>query len=65
MPLNAEETQELMSSAHEDALTEAVADGWLTAEQAEWMDEHMNGMWGGPNAAGYGGHCGSFNTRDW
>ncbi len=51
--LSAEEIQDLMFSAHDVALEEAVANGWLTQEQAEWMDSHMEQMWEGGN------HCGS------
>jgi pyrroloquinoline quinone (PQQ) biosynthesis protein C len=50
--LSAEEIQELMFSAHNIALEEAVDNGWLTQEQAEWMDGHMEKMWEG------GSHCG-------
>lgn len=52
--LNAEEIQELMFTAHDAALEEAVEEGWLPQEQAEWMDEHMDQMWNGE----FGGHCG-------
>ena len=56
--LSIEEIQELMFSAHNDALDDAVANGWLTQEQAEWMDTHMEQMWDG------GSHCdGNFGTR--
>ncbi len=32
-------------SSHETALEDAVIVGWLTPEQAEWMNEQMNQMW--------------------
>jgi len=54
--LSDEETQELMLSAHDAALEQAVASGSLTEEQAEWMDGHMEGMWDGDY--GPGSHCG-------
>jgi hypothetical protein len=43
-----------MSASHDAALQEAVKAGWLTPEQAEWMDGHMNQMWDG----NYSNHCG-------
>jgi len=43
--LSAEEIQDLMSPAHDTALEEAVANGDLTQEQADWMDSHMEQMW--------------------
>ena len=57
--LSYEEYQALLQSAHDAYLDEAVANGQLSSDQAEWMDErmdeHMDQMWGG----GYGnGHCG-------
>jgi hypothetical protein len=51
--LSAKEIQDLMLSTHDGALEDAVANGWLTQEQAEWMDIHMEEMWDG------GSHCGS------
>jgi len=45
--LSAEEIQDLMLSAHDAALEDAVVNGWLTQEQADWMDSHMEGMWEG------------------
>ncbi len=52
--LTDEEIRDLMLTAHDSALEQAVAEGWLTAEQAEWMDAHMESMWNGE----YGNHCG-------
>jgi len=54
--LSDQEIQDLMSGAHDLALEDAVANDWLTQEQAEWMDEHMVQMWSGD--FGNGGHCG-------
>jgi hypothetical protein len=52
-----EETYALMQSAHTAALAAAVEAGDLTAEEAEWMNEHMKSM-GGRLPGGYGpGHC--------
>ena len=57
--LSVEEIQDLMLSAHDKALDDAVANDQLTEEQAEWMDAHMeqmeSGMFGN---SGFGGHCG-------
>jgi hypothetical protein len=54
--LTAEELRDLMLEAREGALEQAVSDGVLTQEQADWMLDHM-----GPRfAEGYGpgsGHC--------
>ena len=56
--LSAEEIQDLILSAHDAVLDDAVADGLLTEEQADWMDAHMehmeSGMFGN---GGFGGHC--------
>jgi hypothetical protein len=57
--LSAEEIQELMLSAHDTALEDAVANGQLREDQAEWMDTHMEQMWSGEYGnGGFGGHCG-------
>lgn len=49
---SAEETEQLIEEAHSEVLAQAVADGYLTAEQAEWMDTHMAGF---GNFSGSGG----------
>jgi hypothetical protein len=65
--LTAEDIQELMFSTHEVALEDAVANGLLTQEQAEWMDGHMEQMWDGgnhcgeQNGSGFGSHRGGMN----
>ena len=47
------------TSTHASALEDAIADGWMTPEQAEWMQGHMEWMWNGEGEYnGYGGHCG-------
>ena len=51
------ELQELMLSAHTEALETAVDEGWLTAEQAEWMNERMDLMWDREY-----NHCGGRST---
>lgn len=57
--LSDEEIQNLMSSAHDVALEDAVANGWMTEEQTKWMDAHMEQMWNGDYGNGhFGGHCG-------
>lgn len=45
--LSDEEIQDLMFSVHDTVLESAVSEGWLTQEQADWMNEHMNQMWDG------------------
>ena len=64
--LSPEETREVMISAHDSAMEEAIADGSLTPEQAEWMQEHMEWMWNNQGEyEGHGGHCGGgwFNNN--
>jgi hypothetical protein len=57
--LSAEEIQAVMFSAHDLALEDAIANGYMTSEQAEWMNAHMDQMWSGEyGAGGFGGHCG-------
>lgn len=66
-----------VSAAHQEQLNQAVTDGWMTQEQADWMQEHMadmidlhlNQSWGqgfGPGQGygpGSGGcHGGRFGT---
>lgn len=55
--LTEDKIQDLMLSAHDQALENAVAEGWLTAEQAEWMDEQMEFMWDGDY-----NHCGGYGA---
>ncbi len=55
--LSAEEIQEVMSSTHDNALEDALANGLMTEEQAEVMDDHMDQMWSGDYQDG-AGHCG-------
>jgi len=50
--LTNEEITTVMQSAHELAIEQAVADGVITQEQAEWMNDHMLQMHGG--GAGFG-----------
>jgi hypothetical protein len=66
--LSTDEIQDLMLAAHDAALDDAVANGLLTEEQAEWMDAHMDQMWGGEYGnGGFGGHCGGagWNASRW
>ena len=50
-----------MTSAHEKALEEAVSNGTISPEQAEWLQEHMEWMWGQDGGYhGFGGHCGGY-----
>jgi len=78
--LSPEEINDLMLSLHDKALDEAVDEGWLTSDQAEWMDAHMEDMMGGNyyggmmnynGAAGsayggmMGGYAGSRSGSDW
>ena len=63
--MSAEEIQELMFSAHDTALEDAVANGAMTAEQAEWMDAHRDQMWSGDyQEGGFGGHCSGGGWRN-
>ena len=55
--LSADEIQALMFSAHDTALDDAVASGWMSDEQAQWMDEHMDQRWSGEYGE-FSGHCG-------
>lgn len=48
----------LMQQARDAALEGAVADGTITAEQAEWMGQRGGGMFGGQDFAGRGGRGG-------
>ena len=57
--LSTEEIQDLMFAAHDSALEDAVANGWLTQEQADWMDGHMEQMWDGDNHCGGSGFNGT------
>jgi hypothetical protein len=43
--LTDEQISALFLQAHDDALAQAVADGVITQEQADWMDEHMEQRW--------------------
>lgn len=57
--LSSDEIRQVMDSAHDAALEDAVTNGWLSPEQAEWMEEHMESMWNGNGEdSGFGGHCG-------
>jgi Spy/CpxP family protein refolding chaperone len=51
--LSDEEIRELMFSSHDAALENAEINDWLTPEQSDWMNEHMNQMWDGDYD-----HCG-------
>jgi hypothetical protein len=60
--LSADEFRSLMSDARSKALEKAVADGVITQEQADWMQDHIDYMWengfglgGGPCDGGWGG----------
>ncbi len=57
--LSDEEIKELMFSSHNAALEDAEVNGWLTPEQTDWMDEHMNQMWSGDYD-----HCGGVNGNE-
>ena len=47
----------LSAMGMEMTLEEAIANGWITTEQAEWMDARMNQMWD-RNSGFEDGHCG-------
>lgn len=57
--LSEEEIRELMFSAHDTVLENAISEGWLTQDQADWMDEHMEQMWDGDY-----GHCGGVSENE-
>ena len=57
--LSSDEIVTLMENAHDIALEQAVADGVITADQAEWMDGHMQQMLNGNGR--FGGHCSGRN----
>ena len=48
-----------MFSSYGAALEDAVLEGLLTPEQADWMNEHMNQMW-----TGDGNHCGDMSGKE-
>jgi len=54
---SAEQFTDLMNQAHSTALEQAVANGVITQEQADFMDERMGGAYG--YGAGLG--CGAYN----
>jgi len=59
--LSADEAWTLMLQVRTEALNQAVADGVISQEQADWMLEHMDTMMG--NGYGFGaGHCFSDGT---
>jgi hypothetical protein len=45
--LSAEQFQNAMQEAQDQALEAAVKGGVLTQQQADWMDQHMESMWSG------------------
>jgi hypothetical protein len=61
--ISQEEFFSLKQAAHTEALNQAVADGVISQEQADWMQDHMGG------AAGFGrgtGEChGNFGSGDY
>lgn len=56
--LDADKLAEVLDAAHDEALEKAVAAGVLTQEQADWMEQRMNGANG---AYGAGGCLGGSN----
>ena len=61
--LSEEEIQDLMLSAHDTALEDAVSSGQLTQEQADRMETHMDQIWSGDfEDAGFGGQCGGWDA---
>ena len=61
--LSAEEITDAYNNAHDAALQTAVDEGWITQEQADWMDGHMQGIWNGESdfrPGGCGGYMGGF-----
>lgn len=58
--LSVEEFQQLMFEARDKALQQAVADGLIDQEWANWMIERMQGMYSGGFGPGGGGCHGGF-----
>jgi hypothetical protein len=66
--LTAEQFQQMMNTARDNAVNQAVADGLLTQAQADFMLERMGGMFGQGytpgSGQGYGpGNGGCYNTQ--
>ena len=57
--LSADEITEAYNDGHDASLQAAVDEGWMTQEQADWMDERMQGMWSG-GYSHHGGGCGGY-----
>ena len=55
--LSADEITEAYNDAHDASLQAAVDAGWMTQEQADWMDERMQGIGSGGHGH-HGGGCG-------
>ncbi len=43
--LSDQDIRQLMLDTHDATLAQAVTDGRITQEQADWMDQHMEQMW--------------------
>lgn len=65
--LTQEQFQAAMIQARTEALNQTVADGVISQEQTDWIQERMNGMWSGGYGPG-GGSCpgmgGGFQGRN-
>lgn len=60
-----DEITALMTEARSQAIAQAVADGTLTQEQADWMSQHMGGRaFGGRMTGARGFGAGQFATPD-
>ena len=60
--INFDDVWAAMEAAHADALSQAVDDGFITQEQADWMLSHRggrNGQSSGPQSSGLGREMGS------
>ena len=55
--LSVEEFSTLMPAARSQAIDQAVSDGALTQEQADWMKQRGAGMMGGRGMRGGAGNC--------
>ncbi len=53
--LSPEELQAAMTEASQSAIRDAVDQGLLTQEQADWMQQRMQGGWGAGGCPGMGG----------
>jgi hypothetical protein len=61
--ISSTEFQSLMLQARKEALSQLVAEGVLTQDQADWMISHMN--WMGQSGRGFGGGFAPCHGNGW